>query len=464
MGVITEYDIDYGRIFGPFPSIENIDSAHFIGLLTKDTLNDSHRISIDVRGERNATAILEWLPYIQAARTEEEQNMEAYTKDDGKIYYRTLRIIRAKETLFVWYSKDFAQILGIPTLKRSNANDPNRIYSCELCRQEFKFPFSYLAHVRFQCIQRDGFNGSFSFDYPTVHFLSVSRVLEKRLHPSPTVEPHGKRKSDHEIMTVSPKKMAIEGKTVFLPKPRREQNGSPSPIKCDMQEPWSAFRKVAKGQSKESEENNSDIYHIQHPLEQSGAGRGTLDYTEIQGVNSKSYIFRNPFENGGLNNIGMLLSSNLMMSAGNMRRNIPVMNGRQLRNGIQPGSNLSDGKSIIGHVNDVLSKQFLMEEFRKYQLPFIRSSNPMVEQILKSGPSSTMIHSPLLTLNLAQNWCAKCNTTFRMTSDLVYHMKSHHKREFDPVKKKRDDKLKCNVCQETFKERHHLTRHMTSHA
>lgn len=23
----------------------------------------------------------------------------------------------------------------------------------------------------------------------------------------------------------------------------------------------------------------------------------------------------------------------------------------------------------------------------------------------------------------SQNWCAKCNTTFRMTSDLVYHMR-----------------------------------------
>ncbi|KAK3602457.1 hypothetical protein CHS0354_005923 [Potamilus streckersoni] len=462
MGVITEYDIDYGRIFGPFPTIENIDSAHFIGLMTKDTLNDSHRITIDVRGERNA--ILEWLPYIQPARTEEEQNMEAYTKNDGKIYYRTLRIIRAKETIFVWYSKDFAQILGIPTLKRSNANDHNRIYSCEMCGQELKFPFSYLAHVRFQCIRREGFKGSSIFEYPTVQFSSVSRVLEKRLQASATVEPNGKRKSDHEIVTVSPKKMAVEGKTVSLAKPQRDQNGNPSPINCEIQEPWSAFRKVAKGQPEESDENNSDIYHNQLSLGQSGIGHSTLASTEIQGMYSDSYIFRNPFENGGLNNIGMLLSSNLMMPAGNMRRNIPVMNGRQLRNVIQPGSNLSDGKSILGHVNDVLSKQLLMEEFRKYQLPFIRSSNPMVEQILKSGPSSTMIHSPLLTLNLAQNWCAKCNTTFRMTSDLVYHMKSHHKREFDPVKKKRDDKLKCNVCQETFKERHHLTRHMTSHA
>ncbi|OQR71534.1 hypothetical protein BIW11_10930, partial [Tropilaelaps mercedesae] len=63
----------------------------------------------------------------------------------------------------------------------------------------------------------------------------------------------------------------------------------------------------------------------------------------------------------------------------------------------------------------------------------------------------------------SQNWCAKCNTTFRMTSDLVYHMRSHHKREGDPLKRKREEKLRCLICHETFRERHHLTRHMTSH-
>ena len=29
----------------------------------------------------------------------------------------------------------------------------------------------------------------------------------------------------------------------------------------------------------------------------------------------------------------------------------------------------------------------------------------------------------LLALNLTENWCAKCNVSFRMTSDLVYHMR-----------------------------------------
>lgn len=97
-------------------------------------------------------------------------------------------------------------------------------------------------------------------------------------------------------------------------------------------------------------------------------------------------------------------------------------------------------------------------------LPFLyRSPNPVVDKMLQVVGSVGPMPSTFAALNLTQNWCAKCNTSFRMTSDLVYHMRSHHKREFDPVKKKKDDKLKCDVCGESFRERHHLTRHMTSH-
>jgi hypothetical protein len=107
-------------------------------------------------------------------------------------------------------------------------------------------------------------------------------------------------------------------------------------------------------------------------------------------------------------------------------------------------------------------KQYFISERLNAGIPYMKSSNPMVEKILQNT-SPVVVNSPVNASVLSQNWCAKCNASFRMTSDLVYHMRSHHKREFDPVKKKRDDKLKCNICQETFRERHHLTRHMTSH-
>lgn len=78
---------------------------------------------------------------------------------------------------------------------------------------------------------------------------------------------------------------------------------------------------------------------------------------------------------------------------------------------------------------------------------------------------TSLLPPSLAALSLpAQNVCAKCNISFRMTSDLVYHMRSHHKNDsVDYTRKRREEKLKCPVCAESFRERHHLTRHMTAH-
>ncbi|KAH8378930.1 hypothetical protein KR009_002138 [Drosophila setifemur] len=95
--------------------------------------------------------------------------------------------------------------------------------------------------------------------------------------------------------------------------------------------------------------------------------------------------------------------------------------------------------------------------------PFaVAQQNPAAAAILSTLIPPTLASTFTLT---AQNVCAKCNISFRMTSDLVYHMRSHHKSEVacDPNRRKREEKLRCPVCQETFRERHHLTRHMTAH-
>ncbi|XP_070543933.1 uncharacterized protein [Ptychodera flava] len=97
--------------------------------------------------------------------------------------------------------------------------------------------------------------------------------------------------------------------------------------------------------------------------------------------------------------------------------------------------------------------------------PRLYDGDPAIPFSLQKSPSQAIMPLTATALNFAQNWCAKCNATFRMTSDLVYHMRTHHKRDqVDPsVKRKREEKLRCGICGETFRERHHLSRHMTSH-
>ncbi|XP_042546104.1 zinc finger protein 488 [Dipodomys spectabilis] len=83
--------------------------------------------------------------------------------------------------------------------------------------------------------------------------------------------------------------------------------------------------------------------------------------------------------------------------------------------------------------------------------------------------SRALLPSPLSSPGLStQNWCVKCSLAFRLTADLVFHMRSHHKREHAGAdslpKKRREEALTCHVCHEYFRERHHLSRHMTSHS
>lgn len=125
---------------------------------------------------------------------------------------------------------------------------------------------------------------------------------------------------------------------------------------------------------------------------------------------------------------------------------------------------------------EILQPNFKMRPMLNYrpELPYNYSQFQPQDMIKISqpdirNPAAAILHTlfppSLAALSLpAQNVCAKCNITFRMTSDLVYHMRSHHKNDsVDYSKKRREDKLKCPVCAESFRERHHLTRHMTAH-
>ena len=53
-----------------------------------------------------------WLRFINCARNEEEQNMEAY-QYHGEIYYLTFKAVYPGNELMVWYGEQYAEELGI---------------------------------------------------------------------------------------------------------------------------------------------------------------------------------------------------------------------------------------------------------------------------------------------------------------------------------------------------------------
>lgn len=126
-------------------------------------------------------------------------------------------------------------------------------------------------------------------------------------------------------------------------------------------------------------------------------------------------------------------------------------------------SNHLDSNNFIKNKNDfqhMKNLQFRSSSSHGYQPEhFMRNPAAAILSTLLPTTLGAALSLP------AQNVCAKCNISFRMTSDLVFHMRSHHKNENtqDPNRRKREEKLKCPVCSESFRERHHLTRHMTAH-
>ncbi|XP_016056320.1 PREDICTED: zinc finger protein 488 [Miniopterus natalensis] len=133
---------------------------------------------------------------------------------------------------------------------------------------------------------------------------------------------------------------------------------------------------------------------------------------------------------------------------------------------------LSNAKILVG---DFLNLQTLPQSAPLCSAflgaPTLWLKHAMAQVPTASPPStgSQALLPPTFTfLGLStQNWCAKCSLSFHLTSDLVFHMRSHHKKEHaepDPHSKKpTEEALTCPICQEHFRERHHLSRHMASH-
>ncbi|XP_041364257.1 uncharacterized protein LOC121379673 [Gigantopelta aegis] len=543
MGVITVTDINYGQIFGPFPShLAMADPVNLIASLTNDKRQDGVILKVDPLERKEGIKAVEWLPYIQPARDEEEQNMEAYLKE-GHVYFRSLSIIRAAEELLVWFSKDLCQLLVIPELPRhidkgnyimcifyeykdfwqllvipelSRHIDKDEDYICQRCGEVFEFPFPMRAHLKFKCAYNTSVFSPAAVSLVTKHPLDQreSAIVENNNHSKtdfPHIYPNNHKELRGEDVVSAFKTLSDQKKDIKYGEQGRKRNANRdteqykdereagsdnqellvkdssskhiqlhpglrdlSPRSSDS----SAFKKVKKSQSPMKEQltpmSRPDpvISTLKHSLpSHNGVSEPTMVANSMVPIQHEEAIHQHMFN--------LYMPRLALLPPSNLSRNVT------------PSSNLySDPRSQglgdvmhgpVGRMPGPLTERFLNtkhkgsehESFPKQMVlfdrmnvnvPFMKYHNPMVDCIVNTGTNPTLMNNPRHAMNLSQNWCAKCNASFRMTSDLVYHMRSHHTREFDPVKKKRDDKLKCSVCNETFRERHHLTRHMTSHS
>ncbi|KAJ8339253.1 hypothetical protein SKAU_G00360390 [Synaphobranchus kaupii] len=525
--VYTTCDIPQNAIFGPcvLSHTSLYDSIAFIALKSTDKRTAPYVFRVDSSAVSGSSEGLVWLRLVQSARDAEEQNLEAYIKN-GQLFYRSLRRIAKDEELLVWYGKDLVALLLLSSSRAPGKSKGVSPYLCQDCDQRFQFEFPFLAHLRFCCtkglphINSAGGDSEDAHDQgdpiparaspkllrsdrrsnsrdtkPATDFHNLARDLENSRTRPPSnkeavVRSGSKRKcfeEEEENWSGSPSKspgsseefecIAQQHREAF---DSGEDTGAispscPKPVEIKK----SAFTVVKKAsgglkQGAENAENRDGGRPSPGPAERHVSDRQVL--TETQ-----------PRSHGDGPAPGSAFSSVPRLGVGSpdrksafsqpARPTTPQLSPLVLTSKLLPAANCHP---VFGDAGRLYQADHLVS--RLHGQDPLRDGTPKRGAFLFATPywpkAPGSMHMPMpsaLTLlppsftSLclpAQNWCAKCNASFRMTSDLVYHMRSHHKKEFaaEPlVKRRREEKLKCPICSESFRERHHLSRHMTSH-
>ncbi|XP_066507675.1 zinc finger protein 488 [Hoplias malabaricus] len=455
----TSCDVAAGAVFGPCdPQHATLgDSITFIALRCSDRrAGANYAYQVDTSAPSVAVVGPVWLWLVRSARNTEEQNLEAYVKD-GHLFYRALQNISKEAELLVWYSKDLTKLLGLtPALKGHKG------YRCSYCKQSFLSEFPARAHQRFLCSERlrSSCNSKSNSSKAPMEFQALSRNLE---NITSTLRDSGsgsvaKRRHSVDSESGESQESPFSGSHAHPPLKRLC-----APL---------VKRKLSSVSSTQSGRDETSISNEGgHSLRWATSCQDNCNASLID-VNSKAN--RNQtgphYKSHARGSLSATTSSDLEEQPSH---SIPQISNLTNRAIFSPGIALTldsttfpsmlTAKTTIPHYSSTLFNKSLLK-----QQTLVFSSKPW-SKIPKSPQTQintewSLLPAALSPLGLsAQNWCAKCSITFHTTSDLVQHMRSHHKRSAGQLRGHTEEKLKCPICDEGFRERHHLSRHMSSH-
>ncbi|RWS12497.1 uncharacterized protein B4U79_15978 [Dinothrombium tinctorium] len=409
--ISIDLPIKCGQLLGPFS-----DPFQWLALKYTET-SDADAI------ERRA---LELFRNIEIARHSEEKNLEIVLRN-GNFYFKALKDISHVNTkLFAWFCDDLNSRLPMPASTTVNGS---KRYYCGLCNQVFLYPNLVVIHVLFNCSKR--------LEIAPSNFAQTASANRQIVSQMPNSQ---SKKRSFDIASL----VNDDKDTKRLNKNGFEQSNS---TKSAFQAPISTS--VVTDETRMA---SSSITTMASPL------LSSLSPISVASLAQHNNHIPSAFRK--VDKANTLSSSD---SGENCNYSFANFFGNSRGIGVPPvfpthGTYPSSlGNSLLSPTTPSLPTSSAA----------IASASNASSKNLPIPPSLLPYLPPsLAALSFPQtNWCAKCNATFRMTSDLVYHMRSHHKNlgQGDPLKKKREEKLRCTICGESFRERHHLTRHMTSH-
>ncbi|XP_034408599.1 PR domain zinc finger protein 8 [Cyclopterus lumpus] len=470
--VLVTRSIPAGTCFGPCV-LQNTfyETIAFIAQKSCDRRAKSYVFRVDPEAMRNSALVLSWLRLVQAARNGEEQNTEAFLKA-GQLYVRTIRDIRQEEELLVWYDQELSHLLGFTDMMTGGSSEE---FKCGRCNQVFENENPFLAHCRFLCTQvkTDTWSREM-YEHKHVEIKRQRRVTD--FHNIARDLEH-KKSGSNEDAEIFPKRRKHEDtlyprgrKTVLLEKTNISNDDNITPlIKGYDQSAGEASSSVGKLKSDKIKPDNLGYKNdgFTHDRE--------MQTGESSGLHSSS---SSAFSLVLSNNRGEQKSAFCKPS----KRTSPIdPEAHLISASTAPPRRLEEmtdsftSRTLMGY-NNLMASNILSSELHTVPSPVALNNafhyapehwSRSIGAQLQNTSSLTILPPTFTSFGVSvQNWCAKCNLSFRMTSDLVFHMRSHHKKEFaaeSHVRRRREEKLTCPICHEYFRERHHLSRHMTSH-
>ncbi|XP_054654767.1 PR domain zinc finger protein 8 isoform X2 [Dunckerocampus dactyliophorus] len=468
--VVVTRSIPAGTCFGPCILQHTFyDTIAFIAQKSSDRKAKSCVFSVDPEAMRNSALVLSWLRLVQAARNKEEQNTEAFLKG-GQLYVRTTRDVEQEEELLVWYDQELCHLLGFTDMSRGTSKE----FRCARCEQVFKNEYPFLAHCRFLCAQ---------IKSDTWSVYEQKHVELKRPH----------RVTDfHNIARdLEHKQPGSSGDADVLALKRKYQDSLPLKLQKTV-----LLEKI-------NISNDDNITQLGRSQDEAGGGASDTDIkikadvTKLDDLGCKNVTFGEAMEAKWTFTHGRLVDSETGESSGlrsssSSAFSLVQSNNREQKSafckpskriaagglhhggvttgpsiGVEEMSEVFASRTVSGY-NTLMAPSILSNDMHTLSSPFHYTPEHWSRTSQVQSTSALTVLPPTFTSFgvSVQNWCAKCNLSFRMTSDLVFHMRSHHKKEFaaeSQVRRRREEKLTCPICHEYFRERHHLSRHMTSH-
>uniref|UniRef100_A0A3Q3EA22 Zinc finger protein 488 n=1 Tax=Hippocampus comes TaxID=109280 RepID=A0A3Q3EA22_HIPCM len=413
---------------------------------------------------------------LQAARNGEEQNTEAFLKG-GQLYVRTTRDVHQEEELLVWYDRELCHLLGFTETCRGSE------FKCIRCEQVFKNEYPFLAHCRFFCPQISSDTWSRDVhDHKHVEvkrqrrvtdFHNIARDLEHKKSDADDDVPYGnKRKYQETVYFKGRKTVLLEKNNISnddnitqLDKIQDEAGGDASDSPLKIKADTTKVDHLGCKNSTFGEETEAKLMITHDRLMDSESNTG-----ESSGLHSSTGSAFSLVHSGHREQRSAFCKPSKRISAGELHKGSPTMvpsaSPEEMKETFPPRTvsgytNLMAPSILSSDVHTLLSPITLNAPFHYASDHWSRTAQ------VQSNSALTVLPPTFTSFGVSvQNWCAKCNLSFRMTSDLVFHMRSHHKKEFaaeSQVRRRREEKLTCPICHEYFRERHHLSRHMTSH-